>query len=109
MPAGRCALCSSVKYKNQYALGQWSRDDGLRVCKLCLERKKSIGTPRQCMECFLWKEGPGCIPRIPAPLEAHVTALRGLSREAKVPRMQGAEVRGCVRGFAVGEGRERPM
>ncbi|CAK0900554.1 unnamed protein product, partial [Prorocentrum cordatum] len=42
-------------YKNQYALGQWSRDDGLRACKLCLERKKSTGTPRQCMECFLWK------------------------------------------------------
>ena len=55
MPAGKCALCSSVKYKNQYALGQWSRDDGLRVCKLCLEGKKSIGTPWQCMECFLWK------------------------------------------------------
>ena len=55
MPAGMCALCSSVKYKNQYALGQWSRDDGRRVCKLCLEGKKSIGTPWQCMERFLWK------------------------------------------------------
>ncbi|CAK0825765.1 unnamed protein product [Prorocentrum cordatum] len=55
MPAGKCALCSAVKYKNQFALGQWSRDDGLRVCKLCLEGKKSIGTPWQCMECYLWK------------------------------------------------------
>eukprot|EP00959_Pyramimonas_sp_CCMP1952_P086214 1803091-Pyramimonas_sp.AAC.1 len=33
MPAGTCALCSSVKYKNEYALGQWSRDDGRRACK----------------------------------------------------------------------------
>ena len=55
MPAGTCALCSSVKYKNQYALGQWSRDDGRRVCQVCLEGKKSIGTPWQCTECFLWK------------------------------------------------------
>ena len=57
MPSGRCALCSSVKYKNQYARGQWSRDDGLRVCSLCLEGKKSVGTPWQCVECGLWK-GP---------------------------------------------------
>ncbi|CAK0820986.1 unnamed protein product, partial [Prorocentrum cordatum] len=55
MPAGMCALCSSVKYKNQYAVGQWSRDDGRRVCQVCLEGKKSSGTPWQCTECFLWK------------------------------------------------------
>ena len=48
-------MCTSVKYKNQYTLGQWSRDDGLRVCNLCLEGKKSVGTPWQCMECGLWK------------------------------------------------------
>ncbi|CAK0869607.1 unnamed protein product, partial [Prorocentrum cordatum] len=55
MPSGRCTLRASVKYKNQYALGQWSRDDGLRVCSLCLEGKKSAGTPWQCMECGIWK------------------------------------------------------
>eukprot|EP00959_Pyramimonas_sp_CCMP1952_P016183 342539-Pyramimonas_sp.AAC.1 len=55
MPSGRCALCSSVKYKNQFGLSQWSRDDGLRVCNLCLEDKKSVGTPWQCMVCGLWK------------------------------------------------------
>ncbi|CAK0901015.1 unnamed protein product, partial [Prorocentrum cordatum] len=55
MPAGMCALCSSVKYKNQYAVGQWSRGDGRRVCQVCLEGKKSSGTPWQCTECFLWK------------------------------------------------------
>ncbi|CAK0848862.1 unnamed protein product [Prorocentrum cordatum] len=53
MPAGTCALCSSVKYKNQYALGQWSRDDGRRVCKVCLEGKKSIGTPWQYADAFV--------------------------------------------------------
>ena len=55
MPSGRCALCASVKYKNQCSLSQWNRDDGLRVCSLCLEDKKSVGTPWQCMECGLWK------------------------------------------------------
>ncbi|CAK0868241.1 unnamed protein product [Prorocentrum cordatum] len=55
MPAGRCALRTSVNYKNQYALGQWSRDDGPRVRCLCLEGKKSAGTPWQRVERGLCK------------------------------------------------------
>ena len=55
MPSGRCVPCTSVKYKNQYALGQWSRDDGLRACSLCLEGKKSVDTPWQRVERGLWK------------------------------------------------------
>ena len=55
MPSGKCTLCSVVKYKNQYRPNQWSREDNLRVCDICLEDKKSRGTPWQCMECRLWK------------------------------------------------------
>ena len=55
MPSGKCAVCSSIKYKNKYGLHQWGREDNLRVCNICLEEKKALGTPWQCMECRLWK------------------------------------------------------
>eukprot|EP00959_Pyramimonas_sp_CCMP1952_P031881 668776-Pyramimonas_sp.AAC.1 len=56
MPSGRCVVCGRTKYKNMHpTVGQWSRADGLRACTVCLEDKKRVGTPWQCMGCGLWK------------------------------------------------------
>ena len=62
MPQSRCYGCGIVQFKKHFPAHQWNkkRDRNLRrYCCLCVEEKKTAGTPWECVECGYWKV-PDC-------------------------------------------------
>ena len=49
-----CSECSELKNKSAFTVGQWKRDDAVRVCRECVERHRAAGEPYQCCVCQFW-------------------------------------------------------
>ena len=49
-----CSECAERKSKNAYTVGQWKREDAVRICRECVETHRAAGEPYQCHVCQFW-------------------------------------------------------
>ena len=55
MPRARCAHCSFIKFKRDFALQQFNKRDKRPFCRDCVHAYTNGGIPLECVVCNLWK------------------------------------------------------
>ena len=61
-----CSECRERKNKSAFTVGQWKRDDAVRVCRECVEKHRAAGEPYQCCVCQFWFPEAGFPPQFRA-------------------------------------------